>query len=360
MSKSLIGSNNIDKNKRPAAATLYLDDYAITENGGAVQFTNSRARYVAERGIDVHSYVQALEESLDATFNDGEFAECINENVLSAEFRPFNTDPTPISKHVLKSRSVTFLRNGLYDPSVDAPKVTAEPGDMLFVKPSVYTDSNGAMRTGVMASASTRVYDQSMMGGWTVGSLEMAVRGLMKDFCQNIIDNAVGILAKHEDLQKSTVALTGSSPREVAEQVMDALTVHVPLYLGELSEFCLAMPQRMEAILDRGAQAAGHQDAASMLGCDICSYTNSLATGDAHGAIFMVPKGYSMLSFRTDLYGDVVNIKATRVAQRACYDIELVSVFEVMAAGMVKVKDKANFDVLKDASFPLVHAIEFN
>lgn len=357
MSKELIGTNNIKLNVKPAAGTLsFHDDYATFSDGlsGVVQLTSTKARNVEDRGVDVHSYVQALEASLDATFNDGEFASVINDHVLSAEFRPFNTDPTPITKHLMVDRTVTFLRNGHFDPSKDAPKVTAKAGSMLFVKPSVYTSAQGNIQTGVLASMSTRVLDHDMMAGWTEGSLEMAIKGIMRDFSQVIVDNAVTILNKHEDLQTVAVKSTGSKPVDVANEVLDALTMHTPLHLGQLSEFCLAVSDRMEAILDRGAQALGHEDAVTMLGCDIVSYS-----GDDK-KIFMVPKGYSMLSFRSDQYGDTVRITATRNASRSCYDIELASVFEVMAYGMVKVKDSENFGIEKDASFPLVYAIDMN
>lgn len=356
MSKALLGTNNINLNTRHVPGALsFHDDYAtFGGDNGVVQFTSTKARYVEDRGVDVHSYVQALEASLDATFNDGEFAECINQHVLSAEFRPFNTDPTPVIKHVLKDRAVTFLRNGHFDPAKDAPKVDATSGDMLMVKPSIYTDANGTTRTGVLASMSTRVYDHAMMAGWTDGALEMSIRGIMTDFSQTIIDNAVKILAQHEDLQTVTLASTASKPRDIAEEVLDAIALNLPLDLGSSTDdFCIAMSERMHTILDRGAQAAGHEDASSMLGSAICSYS-----GDGN-QVYLVPKGYSMLSFRSDKYGDTVRITATRNAQRACYDIELTSVFEVMAYGMVKVKDKANFDVLKDASFPLVYCLEF-
>ncbi|MDM3322772.1 hypothetical protein OGV38_06450 [Citrobacter sp. Cb080] len=48
----------------------------------------------------------------------------------------------------------------------------------------------------------------------------------------------------------------------------------------------------------------------------------------------------------------------TRNSNTAGYDLELISVVDVLATGSVKVKTGA-FDVETDASFPLVHAIRF-
>lgn len=46
-----------------------------------VGYTDRSGRPMAF-GNDVHDYVQALEESLDATFNDGEFAEVMQEHIF--------------------------------------------------------------------------------------------------------------------------------------------------------------------------------------------------------------------------------------------------------------------------------------
>lgn len=354
MSKALIGTNNIHHNVAPARQS-FLDDYTFSGNGtGQVQFTNVNTRGdISARALDAGSYVQALEESLIETFNDGDFAEAVSEHVLSAEFRPFGTQPTPIIKHVMKDRSVTFLKNGSYDPAKDAPTVTAEPGDTLFINAGMY---DGNTKSGVLASMSTKVYDHALMAGWTDGALEMAVTGITKDFCQVISDSAVSLLEKQEDLQTTKVTLTSSTkPVEVANEVLDALTMNLPLHLGgSLSEFCVAMSKRMQAILDRGAQSMGHVDASSLLGCEIIPYT-----GDA-GAMYLVPKGYSMLSFRMDRNDQVVNVRVSRDAPRQSWTVELNAVFEVLINGMVKVKDKANFDVQRDASFPLVHCLDFS
>ncbi|EKL3767841.1 hypothetical protein ABRQ80_004343, partial [Escherichia coli] len=51
-------------------------------------------------------------------------------------------------------------------------------------------------------------------------------------------------------------------------------------------------------------------------------------------------------------------VKVTRNSNTAGYDLELISVVDVLATGSVKVK-AGEFDVEEDASFPLVHVIRF-
>ncbi|EGQ2419673.1 hypothetical protein I2630_004563, partial [Salmonella enterica] len=67
-------------------------DYVQMTNGQDAQvlnvgFTDRSGRPMAF-GNDSHDFVQALEDSLDETFNDGDFRTAVMENVFPCEFRP--------------------------------------------------------------------------------------------------------------------------------------------------------------------------------------------------------------------------------------------------------------------------------
>ncbi|WP_240354484.1 hypothetical protein [Pectobacterium brasiliense] len=65
-----------------------------------------------------------------------------------------------------------------------------------------------------------------------------------------------------------------------------------------------------------------------------------------------------MLSFRSTKEGDTVKVIVTRDPNRAGYDVELITVIDVMATGSVKVK-QGEFNVEATAEFPVVHRLTF-
>lgn len=119
-----------------------------------------------------------------------------------------------------------------------------------------------------------------------------------------------------------------------------------------LPDYAVLVPEKLEAVLDRSAQRAGHEDISDLLGCTVCGYA-----GDDTG-VYLLPKRFASISFRSTKGAKTVDVKVTRNSNTAGYDLELISVVDVLATGSVKVKTGA-FDVETDASFPLVHAIRF-
>lgn len=302
-------------------------------------------------GNDSTSYVQALEESLNATFNDGEFQQVVNEHVFPSEFRPFGTEPTPIRAHLMENRTVRFKKNGKFDPSTDAPTAEAVKGSSVMVTPVLDKSTN---KSGLLVSASTVVSDFDMMGGWTHGSLSQSVDNMIDQFNRKTFAAIAEVLADTPDLQTIEYAKLSGKPQDQAEDVLDALALNLPTHLGSsLDRFALMVPVKLEAVLERAAQKAGHEDLSELLGCTVCPYD-----GEDTG-VYLLPKGFASISFRSTQEGDTVKVIVTREPSKAAFNVELLSVIDVMATGTVRVKQGDNFDFEADASFPLVHRIQF-
>lgn len=302
-------------------------------------------------GNDSHDYIMALESSMDETFNDGEFQEAVMTHIFPAEFRPYGIQPTPIRRHALEDRTVTFKYQGAFDPSKDAPTAKAVQGSSVTVTPLLPA---GANKSGILVSMATFISDFDMIGGWTEGALQASVINLKDQYCRKMFGSVAKVLAGTPDLQTAHYDTLSGKPASQAEDVLDALALNLPTHLGSaLDEFALMVPMKLEAVLDRAAQRAGHEDLSELLGCIVCPYD-----GDDTG-IYLLPKNFAMLSFRSTQAGKTVNIQVTRDSARAGYNFELISVLDVMASGTVSVTT-GNFDTQADASFPLVHRIIFD
>ncbi|KFB88883.1 hypothetical protein CR62_23865 [Serratia grimesii] len=314
-----------------------------------VGYTDRSGRPVAF-GNDVHDYVQALEESLDATFNDGEFAEVMQEHIFPAEFRPFGTQPTPLNVQLLEDRTVTFNPAGKLDRS-KLPTGKAIAGSPVMVSPVLHGDDK--TETGILCSVATQVSDFDMMGGWTEGSLRQTVGNMQHQFCRVLAGNVAKVLAKTPDLVTIPVGDLSVKPKDAAEDLLDALAINLPVHLGAtLDAYALLVPEKLEAVLERAAQRAGHEDAAELFGCTIMGYLGEDA------GVYLLPKGFAMLSFRSTKEGDTVKINITREPNSAGYSVEMIAVLDVMATGTVKVK-QGEFDKVATAEFPVVHRLTF-
>lgn len=302
-------------------------------------------------GNDSHDYVMALESSVDSTFNDGDFQAAVTDHIFPAEFRPYGTHPTPIRRHALEDRTVRFKYQGAFNTADDAPTAQAIKGNSVTVTPLLPAGLN---KTGVLVSMATFVSDFDMMGGWTEGALTASVENLRNQYCRRMFGAVAQVLAGTPDLQTSHYDKLTGKPASQAEDVLDALALNLPTHLGSaLEEFALMVPLKLEAVLDRAAQRAGHEDLSELLGCTVCPYD-----GEDTG-IYLLPKGFAMLSFRSTKEGKTVDVQVTRDSARSGYNFEMISVLDVMASGTVSVTT-GKFDTQADASFPLVHRIVFD
>ncbi|GKW27879.1 hypothetical protein AB6D34_08860 [Pectobacterium brasiliense] len=301
-------------------------------------------------GNDVHDYIQALEASLEATFNDGDFADAMQQHIFPSEFRPFASLPTPLNVQLLEDRTVTFNPSGKLDRS-NLPTAKAIAGSAVMVAPVLHGDDN--TQTGILCSTATHVSDFDMMGGWTDGSLRQTVANMQLQFCRIMAGNVAKVLSKTPDLVTFECEALSSKPKDAAEDLLDYLAINLPVHLGAtLDAYALMVPEKLEAVLERAAQRAGHEDASELFGCTIMGYL-----GEDTG-VYLLPKGFAMLSFRSTKEGDTVKVIVTRDPNRAGYDVELITVIDVMATGSVKVK-QGEFNVEATAEFPVVHRLTF-
>ncbi|MDN4627833.1 hypothetical protein [Erwinia sp. PsM31] len=305
-------------------------------------------------GNDSTAYIQALEESLNATFNDGEFEAAVREHIFPCEFRPYGTKPTPLRTHTMEDRSVILKKNGLFNPAEDAPTAKAIKGSAVMVSPLLVPNEDNAQNTGAFISAATFVSDFEMMGGYTHGALVQSVDNMIDQYNRLMFGKVAEVLAATPDLQTATYSKLTGKPADQAEDVLDALALNLPVHLGgSLDQFALMVPAKLEAVLERAAQRAGHEDLSDLLGCTVCPYV-----GEDTG-VYLLPKLFASISFRTTQEGDAVRVIVSRDSGRAGYNLELVSVIDVLASGTVRVKESAHMEVEADASFPLVHRITF-
>ncbi|MGP2450789.1 hypothetical protein ACTUSR_17020 [Pantoea stewartii subsp. indologenes] len=309
-------------------------------------------------GNDSSAYSKILEDSLHETFNGSEFREGVDGQVLPSEFRDFRNDPTPVVRHTLVDRSVIYDRNSPFDPSKDAPEVTIPANSTVIISPLLNPREGKPMATGLMVSASTFVSDFNMIGGYTHDSVKGAVEDIKYQFEQKMFSQVAKVLDKAatlNDVSRFTApTLINVSPSKAAEEILDWLTEYVPTHLGDsLSDFAILLPAKMHAKLERAAHKAGLEDVSELIGASVFSYSD-----EGKATVYMLPKRYAMLSFRT-INGEVAKVIRSRDAGRQGWNVEIILMLEVMAAPSIKIKDGDGFPITLTNGFPLVTAIDF-
>ncbi|MBS0894054.1 hypothetical protein JK211_08405 [Tatumella sp. JGM130] len=265
---------------------------------------------------DSGAYAEAFAQSMDESLNDPEFIDRLNE-CLGAEARPYRTEPTPIALPLLADNSVKFNPTSRYADS-DKPKTTVKFGSMVSVEKA---------QSAVMFNHSVRMFDIHMdSAGMTQHSMQAMVEQALVDVCASMANHAADILSAGGLTEKVEVAKPSGKPSEVAEDILDLLAMNMKTAYGaSIAEFTLMIPQSMEPILDRAAQRAGVEDSEELLGCAIMTYAG------ADRGIFMIPRRFTSLSFRTASTGDVFPVTMSRDAGRAAWVIEMRGVVDIVA-----------------------------
>lgn len=376
MAANMNGSNVIIKNgslegEQVSAEGLraFADAVAAQRDGlaPAYSYTTESSEQTAQIQFDVRDasnfngteaiaaspaqYVEALEASIDATFNGQYFKDAIHQTGVSVEFRPAKTQPTPMIRHQFKTANVVFDPSTRFisvgDTFVDGSKPNLENGKVeagaeIHIKP---------LAKSLMFNASTRIYDHSIMGaGFTAGSLETTLIGLIKDVELSLGDSIVSVLDSSEavrNVQVTPLKTKGRPLASVADDILDAITMagRKSGFADNLNEMALIVPSDVEAALLRVAQRNGHNGEnglVDMLGCSVFSYRDANRTG----AIYIAPRHLLMLSWRSkkDGSGDVFNIEVTRDAPRQAWVIELNSVIDLVADAFTTWKADASGD----------------
>lgn len=274
--------------------------------------------------VDASVYAEAFASSMYDSLNDPEFIDHLNEE-LTAEIRPFRTEPTPIHLPLLADNSVRFNPNNRYT-NADKPTTTVKFGQMVTVDKAI---------DAVAFNHSVELYDFTMeTSGFTEASLEHAVRQALVDVCTAMSSHAVAMLVDAKLTNPVTVEKPSGKPKDQAEDVVDLLAMNVtPAYGESVSDYTVLVHSSLKAILDRAAQRAGVQDISEYLGCGVEVYK-----GDDHG-IFMLPRRFTMLSFRSTKDDIAFPVTMTRVANKQAWVIEMRGCMDLLASGTARDAD---------------------
>lgn len=329
-----------DQRDRYKAPTSY--EQAVWGNGGNLQF-NTQAS-TGTSATDSSVVAQAVVEGIDDFFNGGEWAQNAVD-AIPCEFRPKGTEPTPVQLVNMVNRNVEFdPRQSIYDRS-QITKGEAVAGDFIFTEPT---------NTAAFFSHRFTLLDAHVVAGFTGNGMEQMMDKMLADFEKACGSTVVDILIKSPSTEAKEVTIAGTSPRDRAEDWIDALTMSINQSVGNsLSDFVLLMHMTEQAVLERAAHRAGLDDVEDLLGCRTQFYSGS------NRGVFMLPKGFASLSFRHDQNGDVWKILASRNAGVQGWDFEVTGVADVMAQAKVKIKlanpedptEKLQTEVV---SFPLI------
>lgn len=90
----------------------------------------------------------------------------------------------------------------------------------------------------------------------------------------------------------------------------------------------------------------------SLIGASVQPYT-----GTDRG-LFLLPKLFTSLSYREGRNGDIWKIQATRNGAHQCWDIEIMTVVDIVANGKVKVKLTADGLQTQTVAFPMITNIK--
>ena len=287
---------------------------------------------------------QAITQGMDEFFNGGEW----EQNAVDAipcEFRPKGTEPTPVQLVNMVNRNVEFdPRQSIYDHS----KITngeAVAGDFIFTEPT---------NTAAFFSHRFTLLDAHVVAGFTGNSIGQMMDKMLADFEKSCGSTVVDILIKSPSVEAKEVTIAGTTPRDRAEDWIDALTLSINQSVGNsLSDFVLLIHMTEQAMLERAAQRAGVESIEDLLGCRTQFYSGS------DRGVFMLPKGFASLSFRHDQEGDVWKILASRNAGVQGWDFEVSGVADVMAQAKVRIKlanpaDPTEKLQVETVDFPLI------
>ena len=328
------------------------DAYAMSQTTGSTQIQFTHANHLKEAvAADTSVYVEAFSQALDEYFNEGDWKDEAS-NAIPCEFRPAKTEPTAQQLVVMQNRSVTFdPRTSIYGDNSEFTSGQAIVGDVIFTEPC---------DTAALFSFRTTFLDAHIIAGWSAEGMQQTGKKLMDDFELNCGGVIAGILkdAKSTETKTYTGALS-LTPRERAEDIVDALTMNLNLAVGrDLESFVLLMPVALSAVLNRAAQRAGHDHLEDYLGTRTQFYS-----GDDHG-VFLLPLGFSSLSFREGSSGNIWKVTTTRNPAIQGWDLEVTGVADVIAQGKVRLKlanpavptEKFQTEIV---SFPLITRVVF-
>ncbi|KQM55785.1 hypothetical protein ASE80_01650 [Pseudomonas sp. Leaf15] len=340
MSNPSKSTDHRDQRDRYTTPTSY--EAAVWGNGGNLQFSTEAS--MGAQATDSSVLAQVITQAMDEFFNGGEWHDNAAD-AIPCEFRPKGTEPTPVQLVNMVNRNLEFdPRQSIYDTSTIA-KGEAVAGDFIFTEPT---------NTAAFFSHRFTLLDAHVVAGFTGNGMEQMMDKMLADFEKACGSTVVDILIKSPSTEAKEVTIAGTTPRDRAEDWIDALTMSINQSVGNsLSDFVLLMHMTEQAMLERAAQRAGVESIEGLLGCRTQFYSGS------DRGVFMLPKGFASLSFRHDQEGDVWKIHASRNAGVQGWDFEVSGIADVMAQAKVRIKlanpeDPTEKLQVETVDFPLI------
>jgi len=326
----------------PHVDTVKWNMTFIDNNNASIHFNTADVRAETLAATDPSVYVAALVEAAEDYLNSDEWREAAME-ATPCEFRPAGADATGQQIITMADRTVTFdPRKNWDNQTVSKGAVLA--GAVIFTEP---TD------TALVISHRATILDHNIQAGFTEGSLAQTADKILRDIELSAAGKIAGILSTAPSTQVVSQAKPTGKPVEIAEDLIDLLTTHINQAVGvSLSDFVVLLPVSLLAVLERAAQRAGVGDIEDLIGASVQPYS-----GTDYG-LFLLPKMFTSLSYRENRDGDIWKIQATRNGAHQCWDIEIMTVVDIVANGKVRVKLTADGLQTETVAFPMITNIK--
>ncbi|SDO26810.1 hypothetical protein SAMN04489798_2504 [Pseudomonas arsenicoxydans] len=323
---------------KPSTYTTAIINDGNEHLAGSIQFNTADVRSDTLAATDVSVYVQALVEAAEDHLNGDDWREAAME-ATPCEFRPAGSTATGQQIITMADRTVTFdPRKNWDNQTISKGAVLA--GSVIFTEP---TDKALAI------SHRVTILDHNLMAGFTEGSMAQTADKILRDIELSAAGKIAAILSTAPSTESFSVAKPTGKPVEIAEDLIDTLTMHINQTVGtELSDFVVLLPVSLVAVLNRAAQRAGVGDLEDLIGASVQPYS-----GTDYG-LFLLPKLFTSLSYREGRDGNVWKIQATRNGAHQCWDLEIMAVVDIVANGKVKVKLTADGLQTDTVAFPMI------
>lgn len=308
------------------------------ENGSTIQFTTGNIRSEDLAATDVSVYVEALTDGLDELLNSDEWREAAME-ATPCEFRPAGSEASGQQIITMADRTVSFdPRRNWDNETISKGPVLA--GSVIFTEPT---------SEALLISKRFTLLDHTLMAGFTEGSMNQTAEKLLRDIEYEAAGSIAKILSTAPSTESFSVAKPTGKPVEIAEGLIDILTMNINQTVGtSLADFVVLLPATLLAILERAAQSAGVEDIEALIGASVQPYS-----GTDYG-LFMLPKMFTSLSYREGRNGDIWKIQATRNGAHQAWDIEIMTIVDIIANGKVRVKLTADGLQTETVAFPMI------
>jgi hypothetical protein len=289
-------------------------------------------------------YVNALCEAAEEHLNGPDWRAAA-EGRTPCEFRPYGAAPTGQQIITMANRTVAFDPRKNWDNEVvEEGEVIA--GSYIFTEP---TDK------ALVISHRATILDHNIISGWTANSMEQTAEKILADIQMEATASVAKILADAPSTETVTAEKPTGKPAAVAEDLIDILTMNINQAVGNsLSHFAVMLPASLVGVLERAAQRAGLPDVEDLIGATILPYT-----GTDRG-IFMLPRMFTSLSYRERADGRIWKIIPTRNASMQAWEIEVMTVVDIIANGKVQVALTGDKLQTETVDFPLITRITWN